>query len=161
MFGLGIIAFRHRWLARITGRFACLVAAVCLVIASMSWWPLLSYGGAFQGRLAPYGGGLHWQSAAMTIWEALVCVGMAFAVLAGFRAFAAGQRPFTRFMADNAFAVYVIHPPLLIAIALAMAGLAVPAVAKFLLLWVLSAALCFGLAAPLARRLPLVGRILQ
>jgi hypothetical protein len=64
-------------------------------------------------------------------------------------------------MADNAFAVYVIHPPLLIAIALAMVGLAVPAVAKFLLLWVLSAALCFGLAAPLTRRLPLVGRILQ
>jgi len=41
-----------------------------------------------------------------------------------------------------------------------LAGLALPAVEKFLLLWVLSAALCFGLAKPLARRLPLVGRIL-
>jgi hypothetical protein len=35
------------------------------------------------------------------------------------------------------------------------------ATAKFLLLWGLGALVTFGLAAPLARRIPWVGRILQ
>jgi hypothetical protein len=63
-------------------------------------------------------------------------------------------------MSDNAFAVYVIHPPILIGIAIAMTPLAWPALAKFALLWAASVLACFAIAAPLARRLPLLGRIL-
>jgi glucans biosynthesis protein C len=161
MFGLGIAAARGDWLERLSDRFAWRSAAACLALAVLGWLPLLAFGGALQGQSDAYNGGLHWQSAAMASWEALVCVGMSFAVLAGFRACCAGQGPIARFMSDNAFAVYVIHPPLLVALAVALAGYALPPVAKFVLLWALGAVLCFGIAAPLARRLPLVGRMLQ
>jgi hypothetical protein len=160
MFALGVAACRGRWLERVPERFAWSAAIACIGVATLAWLPLLAYGGALGGRLASYNGGLAWQSAAMATWESLVCVGMSFAVVAGFRAFAPGQGRFARFMSDNAFAVYVIHPPLLVLTALAFAGLALAPVQKFALLWALSAVLSFGVAAPLARRLPLVGRIL-
>jgi hypothetical protein len=81
-------------------------------------------------------------------------------VPSSFRAFYTSQGSFARFMSRNAFAVYVVHPPILVALAVALSGYAAPPVAKCLLLWLLGALLCFGVAAPLARRLPLIGRIL-
>jgi len=97
----------------------------------------------------------------MSVWESLVCVGMSFAVLALFRARAAAQGPVARFLSANAFAVYVVHPPLLVLLALALGSLAWSAPAKFLLLWALGAIVCFGIAAPLVRRIPLIGGILD
>ena len=48
------------------------------------------------------------------------------------------------FLSDNAFAVYLFHPPILIAIALALHGLNLPVVAKFATLTILSAVASFG-----------------
>lgn len=160
MFGLGAAAFRARWLERVQDRFAGTVAGLCLGAAALMWLPLLILGGAARGGFASYQGGPHWQSLTLCLWEAAICVGMAFGVLAGFRRYLAAQGPLARFMSDHAFAVYVIHPPVLIGAALLIAGWPLPAVPKFAVLWVLSIVLCFGIAAPLARRLPLIGRIL-
>lgn len=161
MFGLGIGAGRSGWLERVSDRFAWRTAGVCVGAALLAWGPLLVLGGAFQGQSAAYAGGLHWQSAARCLWEALVCVGMSFAVLAAFRARLPGQGRLAKFFSDNAFAVYVVHPPVLIGLALAIAPLPLAPLAKFAVLWTLSVVVCFGAAAPLARRLPLVGRILR
>ena len=49
----------------------------------------------------------------------------------------------------------------LIGLALVLAGAAIPPVPKFALLWVLSAVVCFGIAAQVARRVPILGRALQ
>jgi glucan biosynthesis protein C len=85
---------------------------------------------------------------------------MSFGVLAGFRAWFTGQGRFVKFMSDNAFAVYVIHAPILVALGLALAPLALAPAAKFALLWALGAMVSFGVAAPIARRLPAIGSIL-
>ncbi|HEY1926237.1 MAG TPA: acyltransferase family protein [Caulobacteraceae bacterium] len=161
MFGLGVAARRGRWLERIGDRFAILTAGACVGGALAMWLPLLLLGGALEGRQPDYAGGAHWQSAALSVWEALVCVGMSFGVLALFRSRLGRQRAFSKFMSDNAFAVYVIHPPILVALALALAPLAASPIAKFVLLWVTGLVVCFGLAAPLARRVPRLGAILQ
>lgn len=86
---------------------------------------------------------------------------MSFGVLAGFRARLARQGRFSRYMSENAFAVYVIHPPILVGLAILLAGVPLPPVTKFAALWILSALACFGCAAPLARRIPVLGRVLQ
>lgn len=160
MFGLGVAAHRGRWLERIGDRFAILTAGACVGAALAMWLPLLLLGGALQGRQADYSGGWHWQSAALSLWEALVCVGMSFGVLALFRARLDRQRAVSKHMSDNAFAVYVIHPPILVALALALAPLPAAPIAKFVLLWLLALVVCFGLAAPLARRVPMLGEVL-
>jgi glucans biosynthesis protein C len=161
MFGLGVAAGRAAWLEKVTDRFAWTVAGLCVGAAMLMWAPLLILGGALRGNSDAFAGGLHWQSAGLSLWEALICVGMGFGVLAGFRAWFPNQGKISKFMSDNAFAVYVIHPPILVGLALALTGLAIAPVPKFVLLWVASALVCFGLAAPAVRRVPLLGRILQ
>jgi hypothetical protein len=160
LFALGIVARRRDWILRVGDRFAWMAAGVCVGLALAGWLPLLVLGGALAGGTAAYAGGLHWQSAGLSLWESLVCFGMTFGVLVGFRTWLARQRRFSKFMSDNAFAVYVVHPPLLVGMALLLSPVALAPAAKFAALWMLSAAVCFGLAAPLARRVPLVGRIL-
>ena len=151
---------RRDWIQRTGDRFAWLTAGVCVGLALAAWLPMLVLSGALSGHIAALSGGLTWQSAAMSLWESLVCFGMTFAVLAAFRRWLAGQGSVSKFMSDNAFAVYVIHPPILIGLALLMSPVALAPVAKFAALWTLAVALSFGLAAPLARRIPIVGRIL-
>ncbi len=160
MFAAGVAASRHDWIRTVTDRFAWITAAVCVGAAMLMWLPLLVLGGALKGDIAALTGGPTWQSAAMSLWEALICVGVSFGVLAGFRTWIAGQGKVTTFLSDNAFAVYVVHTPILVALAIAMAPLAFAPAAKFALLWALGAVICFGVAAPLARRVPLLGRIL-
>lgn len=161
MFSLGIAAGRAAWIEEVTDRFAWIAAGLCVGTAMLMWLPLLILGGALRGNSEAFGGGLHWQSAGLSLWEALICVGMGFGVLAGFRAWFSNQGKISKFMSDNAFAVYVIHPPILVGLALVFSGFATPAVPKFVLLWVSSALACFGLAAPVVRRVPVLGRILQ
>jgi glucan biosynthesis protein C len=160
MFAAGVAASRHDWIHTVTNRFAWTTAVVCVGAAVLMWLPLLVFSGALSGHTAALTGGPTWQSAGLSLWDALICVGMSFGVLAGFRTWLAGQGRITRFLSDNAFAVYVIHTPILVALGIAMAPLALAPAAKFGLLWALGAVACFGVAAPLARRLPLVGRIL-
>ena len=161
MFALGIAASRGRWLETVTDRFAWTTAFACLGLAAPLWPALLVAGGALTGARGAYVGGPTWQSAGLCLWEALVCVGMSAAVLAGFRAWRAGQGRLSRFMSDNAFAVYVLHPPFLIGLALALRPLTLAPIPKFALLWGASAVVCFGLVAPLARKAPGLRRILS
>ncbi|HEY1427357.1 MAG TPA: acyltransferase family protein [Caulobacteraceae bacterium] len=160
LFALGIMARRRDWITRVNDRFAWLTAGTCVGLALAGWPPLLALGGALSGATAPYNGGLTWQSAALSLWESLVCFGMTFGVLVGFRTWMTRQRSVSKFMSDNAFAVYVIHPPILVGLALLLSPVALAPLAKFAMLWSLGLVVCFGLAAPLARRAPLVGRIL-
>jgi fucose 4-O-acetylase-like acetyltransferase len=160
MFAAGVAASRHDWIRTVSDRFAWTAAAICVGAAMLAWAPLLALGGALSGRMALLNGGFAWQSAGMSLWEALICVGMSFGVLAGFRAWLPAQGRFVKFMSDNAFAVYVVHPPILVALALALAPVPLAPIAKFALLWALGAAVSCGVAAPIARRIPLVGRIL-
>jgi hypothetical protein len=161
MFCLGIWARRSGALDAMTDRFAARLGGSLVAVAAAAWPVLLVTGGAFRGEAAAFSGGLHWQSAAKALWEAAVCVGMSLGVLALARRRLGGQGRFARHMSDNAFAVYVIHPPILIAIALAMSALAAPALPKFLLLWAASFVACFGVAAPLARRIPGLAAVLS
>ena len=161
MFALGIAASRGRWLETVTDRFAWTTAFVCLGLAAPLWPTVLVAGGALAGEREAFRGGVTGQSAGLCLWEALVCVGMSSAVLAGFRAWRAGQGRLSQFMSDNAFAVYVLHPPFLIGLALALRPLSLGPIPKFALLWGVSALVCFGLVAPLARRAPGVRRILS
>ena len=65
------------------------------------------------------------------------------------------MRALARFLSDNAFGVYLIHPPVLIAIAIALHPLAWPALAKAALLTILAAIGSFAASAFVLRKSPL------
>ena len=65
------------------------------------------------------------------------------------------QGPASKWLSDNAFGVYLIHPPILIGSAILLHALALNAIAKTLLLTALAAAGSFAVSALVMRKSPL------
>jgi glucan biosynthesis protein C len=111
--------------------------------------------------LAPLGYALTTGFAAtvtVAAFEAVFATGMVIGLLVLFRDRFAGHGPRARFLAQNAFAVYVLHPLVLTALGYALAGLVAPAIVKALVLGVLGLPLCWALAAAV-RALPLARKV--
>jgi peptidoglycan/LPS O-acetylase OafA/YrhL len=123
---------------------------------------LLYFGGALHGDTSRYPGGANLVSLCKCVWEAMVCLGMSFALYSVFKRYFARQGRLAEFLAANAFAVYLIHPPILVALAIATRGLLdASALTKAALLTCEAAVAAYLFSAIIVRRLPLLGRILQ
>lgn len=150
LFVVGLLAARRGWLAGLTvrqGRVALVVALVSVGLA---------LGGAALAT-APGAGALVQLGAALA--ETVFAVSTIVALVVLFRERLSGQPAWARFAARNSFAVYVIHPLVLVGVAMLLAPLVAPAGVKFLVLLVLAVPLCWLFAA-LLRRIPGVSRVL-
>lgn len=134
MFAAGLAAARGAWLRRFDERSWMRLGALLLLCALGLFALLLRYGGALEGDLSRYSGGINAVSAAKSLWEALVCIGASVVLLAIYRRRFDRQGPLARSFSDAAFGVYWIHPPILIVVALLMEGVALPSIAKAALL---------------------------
>ena len=124
-----------------------------------AWAALLALRrGCFSGQLEAFAGGLHWQAAAYSLWEAFFCVGICLGLIVLYRERANSRGRLAGFLADNNFGVYVLHTPLLVAVSLALRSLAWHPLAKALLVAVLVLPACF-LVAALVRRVPGLRRL--
>lgn len=146
MFVAGVLAARRRWLERMPGSVGLLGAALS-ALAIVLLGPL---------ALSPTPGAA---DVAAGIAASVLGVGLSAVVLIVIRRLAPGTGPIRRFLSANAFAVYVIHPAVLVGLALALQPLQAPAIVKFSALLVLAVLACWLLAA-LLRRLPAVRRVL-
>ncbi|MBI2735360.1 MAG: acyltransferase family protein [Rhodospirillales bacterium] len=160
MFAAGVLAYRGRWLDRVPRRLASRWAAGALLLSLPLLVLLVVAGGALDHDTARYSGGFNLVSAGKSFWEALVCIGMSFAIVALYRRYFDRQGRSAKFLSDNAFAVYLFHPPVIIALAVALHSVAAPALVKAALLTVAAAIVTFSLSALVFRRLPGLGRIL-
>jgi peptidoglycan/LPS O-acetylase OafA/YrhL len=108
-----------------------------------------------QGETAAYSGGFNVVNAGKCLWEALVCVGKALLILAVFRRWLDAQGAVARVLSDNAFGVYLIHPPILIASAMALHPLMWHPIAKAAALTAISAIGSLAASALVLRKSPL------
>jgi peptidoglycan/LPS O-acetylase OafA/YrhL len=155
MYLAGAYGYRGDWLARLSDRTCQRWAALALLLSVPLFAALVVFGGGLQGDTARYSGGFNPVSAGKCLWEALICVGMGFAMLAVYRRTFSEQGPLARFLSDNAFGVYLIHPPILIACAILLHPLAWPAIAKAALLTVLAGIGSYAASALILRKSPL------
>jgi fucose 4-O-acetylase-like acetyltransferase len=155
MYVAGAFGYRGDWLASLADRSCTRWASVALLLAVPLFAALILFGGALQGDTARYAGGFNAVSAGKSLWEALVCVGMGFLMLAIYRRHFDAQGPLARWLSDNAFAVYLIHPPILIGSAILLHPMALNAIAKALLLTVVAAIGSFAASAFILRKSPL------
>jgi len=160
LFAVGIAAWRGDWLARIPYGFAMRWFVAALVGGTAMWLAVILGGGALSGNLQPFNGGWHWQSAGMALWESFFCVGTCLGLTVWFRERVNGTGRAARFLSDNAFAVYMFHPLVLIAITLALHGWEAPAVVRFAGASVLAIIGTFGLSALVLRRIGVMRRVL-
>ena len=105
-------------------------------------------------------GGFTWQSAALCLWESFVCVGTCLGLIVLFRDKFNRQGHLAKWLSDNSFAVYMFHTPVLIAVTLALSGLATPRLVKFVIATALGVSLTYLACSLIFRRLPLLKRVL-
>lgn len=158
LFVLGIIAYRRNWLAG----FATAQGKLwrCIALAMVPLFLVLAVaGGALEGGLDLFKGGLHWQALAYAIWEQFVCAAMIVTLLTWFRTRLNDQGTLGRKISAAAYAVYIFHAPVIILLALALSGVGLDPALKFVLVAPVAVTLCF-VVGHLIKKLPLVKSIL-
>jgi glucans biosynthesis protein C len=155
MFAAGAFGYRGNWLAELPERACLRWGAVPLLVSIPLFAALILFGGGLQGETARYSGGFNPVSAGKCLWEALVCAGMGFLMLAVYRRHCNAQGCVARWLSDNAFGVYLIHPPILIGLAILLRSVELNAIGKALLLTVLAAIGSFAASAFILRNSPL------
>ena len=161
MFAIGVLAWNGRWLEQLDARLGHRWLSIGLVtVAAIP--VVLILGGAAKsgGDLDPFFGGMHWQAVAVAVLEALILVGMSLGLITLFRTRVAAPTPRWRLLSANAYTVYIIHPPVVIALTYACRDLPLPALLKFALLAPVCVAASFTVSQLLARRIPGASRVL-
>jgi hypothetical protein len=157
LFAAGCAGAEGRWLEHIPeGQKKLWVRIAWLAFPIL---PVVALLGAKSSWLSgPFEGGWNLRALAYAFWEPFVAWGFILALLSFF------QRRFARLngvwpsLVRRAFLIYIIHPPIVVAIALAWRDVAAPALVKFLVTGSLSCAICY-LVAGLALLFPPVARI--
>ena len=139
------------------------VGFVMAAVAGVFLFPLAFSGNLFSLELTPtlenFLGNGQWQSAIYALWDSIFAVGMCLGLITLFRNFFNGQGRFARFLSQHSYAVFIIHTPLVVFLALALRGIDLGALAKFGVVAVITVPTCFAVAY-LIRKIPIVSRIL-
>ncbi|MDY0356576.1 MAG: acyltransferase family protein [Sedimentisphaerales bacterium] len=159
MFALGIHAHHHGWLLTIPTKTGQRWGAVAAAMVLLGFPLLFVLGGAMSEDLAPFMGGVHWQSLALAMWEQTTGIAIMVALLVLFRERFDRQGRIAAEASASSYTVYVIHAPVIILGALAVRSVVLYPLVKFALVSLVLIPLCFLLAAGI-RRLPGARRIL-
>jgi glucans biosynthesis protein C len=153
LFSLGAAAGRRGWLETLTPELQrrCGLAAALTALAMPV---ILVMGDFFEGGAAKdrFAGGWHWQAAAASFTEGVLATCVSLWAIGYIRDHHDRQRPFARRMALAAYGAFLVHPPVLVGLALAVQRLPVPAEGRFVCVLSAGVAASFGLAALGAER---------
>lgn len=145
LFAAGCAGAGAWWLERIPPAQARLWWRTTLV--ALVVFPLAVWAAAATGLSSgPPTGGFNLLAVVYAFWEPLVAWGTIMALLVSFQAWFPWLDAFWSAAARRSYLVYIIHPPVLVGIALVLRGLAAPALVKFALTGSLAVATSFLLA---------------
>ena len=162
MFVIGVVAFRGDWLRKLpTSKGA--VGGLAAAAAAVLLYPLAFSGEMFSLELTEslakaFGEG-HWQSAVYAAWDSITVVGLSLALIVLLRAVGNWKGKVARFLAGHSYAVYVIHIPLVVYLAVLLRDVEMEHLWKFAMASVIAVPLCF-LVAGLVRAIPGIKRVL-
>ena len=157
LFIVGLYAYRQNWFLRLpetTGRRWLAVAAFLILV----YPPIAILGGAIED-VAPFKGGWHWQALLAEEWQSWLCIATCISLIYTFRRYFNHQGRLASYLSRNAYTVYLIHEPVITAVALTLIGVMLYPLLKFALAALIAIPLCFGLSS-LIRKLPYTDRVL-
>jgi glucans biosynthesis protein C len=132
LFALGAAAGRRGWLETLTPelRRRCGLAGAVTALAIPT---ILLTGDFFAGEAAAdrFAGGWHWQAAAASLTEGVLATCVSLWAIAYFRRHHNRLRPLARRMAPAAYGAFIVHPLVIVGLALAIQAGPVPAELKF------------------------------
>jgi len=161
-FIVGTIAYRRDWLRTLTDRMGK-VGFVTAVVATLFLFPIPILG-MLGGTMRFLGNG-SWPSAVYALWDSIFAVGLCLASITFFRRYFNSKSKLGSFLAQQSYAVYVIHSPIIVFLAYAF-YLVLPArdvvlwpLIRFSLAAITMVPICFAIAF-LLRKIPGVARVL-
>jgi membrane-bound acyltransferase YfiQ involved in biofilm formation len=160
LFVLGTVAYRRNWFRTVPGSMG-VVGFVTALVAGVLLFPLALSGQLFSLDLSAaegFVGNGTWQSAVYALWDSAFAVGMCLAAITFFRRFFDKASGFGRFLSQQSYAVYIIHSPILVFIAVALKGVPLAVLIKFALVAVIAVPVCFAIAYVI-RKIPGVSRV--
>jgi peptidoglycan/LPS O-acetylase OafA/YrhL len=156
LFAVGIAAWRHDWLRQLSWRNAR-PWIVALAIA----WPGLPLAIAIAYKLhnGNPSGRLSLLAILYAFWEPFVAWGLIAGLLLIFRKYVNRPSALWEWLGRRSYTVYIIHPPILVGVALLLHGWNGPSLAKIAVTGLCAITACWLVADPLVR-LPGLRRIL-
>jgi peptidoglycan/LPS O-acetylase OafA/YrhL len=113
----GLLAARDGWMLRLANSPQARRAGwLALIGAPILLLTIILTGAMATSTLTVFFGGWHWQAFALAFWEQFAGVGLSLGLLALFSRRMNYEKPALRWLSDRAFAVYVLHAPILIAL---------------------------------------------
>lgn len=153
LFVVGLLACRRGWAQALPVTAGWLGLAQALLATA-------TIGPAARAARRIFGPSLRpWTPTIFAIWESLFAVGVIVALVVLFRQRLNRQGTLAAVLAANAYAVYVIHPLVLVGLGYSLRWLHAPALVKFTALIVLGLPLCW-LSAYIVRSVPRANRVL-
>ena len=159
LFFVGVIAYRNNWFVTLETKQARLWGWVALFL--VPGLPALAVAaGILEGIFDPaITGGLTWLSLVYSLWESFIGVAMVIAVLNFFRNRYNHQGRLLREMSTASYAVYVLHPLIIVPLSLSLSGIPLNLELKFILFTPLAISLCF-IVTYVIRQIPGIKKIL-
>jgi hypothetical protein len=169
MFIAGIVAYRTNCFESMTSAIGRRWLAVGLIFGFIGWLILKYFAGPYDFSTLTMKsvntgkriiGGFSWPAAYYAIWESFVAVAMTMGLLGLFRDKLNFSNGLTQKLSAGAFAVYMFHPPIIVAVTMLMTTLDMLPVFKWALAGLISIPLCFLIAYYILLRIPLLNKIL-
>jgi peptidoglycan/LPS O-acetylase OafA/YrhL len=113
--------------------------------------PILPLTIVFTKHLDGFAGGVNLQALVYAFWEPFVAWGIIMALVAGFQRRFTTLSPIWKNLTRRAYAIYIIHPPVLVGVAMAWRAVAAPPLLKFAVTGSLACLICYVLAGLLLR----------
>ena len=158
-FSVGVVAYGSNWFEEFPAAQAKKWRWIALILLPVL--PALAVAaGALEGRFDErIAGGFTWLSLAYSFWEAFIGVALVISTMVWFRDRFNHQSPLMGELAGSTYAVYVLHPLLIVPLTMALSEVQMDLNLKFLLFTPFAVTLCF-FSAFLIRKLPLIKTIL-
>jgi len=157
-FIIGVLAYRGKWFdnlspqqARFWGKIALINTLALPVII------ILVVGGG--GSIDAFLGGVTLQSLLNAVWESTSYLSIVIWLLHFFKTRFNKEDRLLEWMAPNVFAAYIFHPVVIVAVMIPLLNVALPSVAKFFIVSIISVPLSF-LVSYLVKQIPYADRIL-
>jgi fucose 4-O-acetylase-like acetyltransferase len=159
LFLVGIKSRRNEWFGKLDYAIGKPWLIWGILLGFVLFFIIMLSGGALNGNLDPFNGGITWQSAAYSLWDSFVVVAMSIGLLALFKDKYNNQNGLVRTMSRNAFSVYVFHAPIIVALSLLFAPVNLIPIVKFVITTIIGIPICFLITNFTIQRIPFLKKL--
>ena len=156
LFTFGLIAYQQKWLDQLSAKDGWKWFIAVQVLIFVGFPAIFIFGGAMDGDISPFLGGLTWQNLAYALWEQLVGFDMIVALFGIFKMKWNQQGTLGKGLSASAYGAYVFHAPILLALAFLFLDLGIPQFWKFVVVAPVALMVSF-VVAYLVKKVPVLG----